>query len=109
MNFEIILSETFKKEAKKLLKKYPSLKSELLELSNKLQENPFFGTAIGNDIYKIRLSISSKNKGARGGARIISYVKIIESKIYLISIYNKGEKDNISNQEIFIILQKENI
>jgi mRNA-degrading endonuclease RelE of RelBE toxin-antitoxin system len=58
MNFEIIISETFKKEAKKLLNKYPSLKNELLELSNKLQENPFLGTSIGNDIYKIRLSIS---------------------------------------------------
>jgi hypothetical protein len=55
------------------------------------------------------LSISSKNKGSRGGARIISFVKIIESKIYLISIYNKGEKDNISNQEILNILQIENI
>lgn len=58
MKFNIILTSTFKKDAKKLIKKYPSLKKELAELGTILIENPTLGTHLGNDIYKIRLSIA---------------------------------------------------
>jgi mRNA-degrading endonuclease RelE of RelBE toxin-antitoxin system len=44
MNYKIELSANFKKEAKRLTKKYPSLKSELAELFTKLEENPTIGT-----------------------------------------------------------------
>ncbi|EOR96366.1 hypothetical protein ADIARSV_0443 [Arcticibacter svalbardensis MN12-7] len=54
MSYSIELSENFKKEAKRLIKKYPSLKSELAELFTDLEENPTLGTPLGNDIYKIR-------------------------------------------------------
>ena len=100
MNYNVEISENFKKEAKKLIKKYPSLRLELFELGNRLSENPTFGTNLGNDVYKIRISISSKNKGKSGGARIISYVKIVNETVYLLSIYNKGERDSITNLEI---------
>lgn len=100
MSYSIELTDNFKKEAKKLQKKYPSLKSELEELGNTLAENPTTGTHLGNNVYKIRLAIKSKGKGKRGGARVMSYVKIVNEKVYLFSIYNKGEKDDISDQEI---------
>jgi mRNA-degrading endonuclease RelE of RelBE toxin-antitoxin system len=63
MSYNIELSANFKKEAKRLTKKYPSLKTELAELFTELEENPTTGTPLGNDIYKIRLAIASKNKG----------------------------------------------
>jgi mRNA-degrading endonuclease RelE of RelBE toxin-antitoxin system len=100
MSYSIGLTDNFKKGAKKLQKKYPSLKSELEELGNTLAKNPTIGTHLGNNVYKIRLAIKSKGKGKRGGARVMSYVKIVNEKIYLFSIYNKGEKDDISDQEI---------
>lgn len=56
------LLTTLKKEAKKLAKKYPSLKTELVELFGILTDNPTLGTPLGNDIYKIRLAIASKIK-----------------------------------------------
>lgn len=55
MNYSIVLSDVFKKEAKRLSKKYPSLKSELEKLGNDLSKNPTYGTPLGNDMYKIRL------------------------------------------------------
>ena len=58
------------------------------------------GTPLGNDIYKIRLAISSKNKGKSGGARVLSFVQIIDTTVLLFSIYNKGDIDNLSNKEI---------
>ena len=77
MSYKIQLSSNFKKEAKKLIKRYPSLKKELINLFTELEENPTLGTPLGNNIYKIRLSIASKNKGKSGGARVMSFVKVI--------------------------------
>lgn len=100
MNYKIELTDNFKKEAKKLIKKYASLRLEIKELGKELSTNPTLGTPLGNDVYKICLSISSKNKGKSGGARVISFVKIIGETVYLLSIYSKGEKDSISDKEI---------
>jgi len=105
MSYKIELTDNFKKEAKKLIKKYASLRSEIIELGKELAENPTLGTPLGNDVYKIRLSIASKNKGKSGGARIISFVKIINETVYLLSIYNKGDRDNISDKEIEELLK----
>lgn len=100
MSYKIELTDNFKNEAKKLIKKYASLRTEIVELGKELAENPTSGTPLGNDVYKIRLAIASKNKGKSGGARIISFVKIIDETVYLLSIYNKGNKDSISDKEI---------
>ena len=105
MSYKIELTETFKNEAKKLIKKYPSLRTEIIELGKELAENPTNGTPLGNDVYKIRLGIASKNRGKSGGARVISFVKIIDETVYLLSIYNKGEKDTISEKEIEQLLK----
>lgn len=105
MSYQIELTDNFKKEARRLTKKYPSLKTELAELGKELAENPKLGTPLGNDVYKIRLSIASKNKGKSGGGRVISYLKIIDKTVFLLSIYNKGEKDSISDNEIEELLK----
>ena len=100
MNFKVKASENFKKEAKRLSKKYPSLKIELESLGQELSKEPTLGIPLGNDVFKIRLAISSKGKGKSGGARVITYVQINDETVLLLSIYNKGEKDSISNYEI---------
>ena len=100
MSYKIELSANFKKEAKRLTKKYPSLKKELAELFTQLEENPTTGTPLGNDIYKIRLAIVSKNKGKSGGARVLSFVKVTQTTVLLFSIYSKGEVDNLTDKEI---------
>ena len=105
MSYKIELSANFKKEAKKLAKKYPSLKVELAELFIQLESNPTLGISLGNDIYKIRLAIASKNKGKSGGGRVMSYVKVINTTVLLFSIYDKGEKDSISDKEIKDLLK----
>lgn len=100
MSYKIELSANFKKEAKKLTKKFPSLKQELAALFTELETNPTMGTPLGNDIYKIRLAIASKNKGKSGGARVLSFVKITATTVLLFSIYSKGDIDNLSDKEI---------
>lgn len=39
MSFNVIPGDKFKKEAKRLIKKFPSLKQELAELNQLLQNN----------------------------------------------------------------------
>jgi len=100
MSYSIQLTQNFTKEAKKLVKKYASLKNELGDLFEELQNNPTIGTPLGNNIYKIRLAISSKGKGKRGGARVLSFVKVSDTTVLLFSIFSKGTKDNITDKEI---------
>lgn len=103
MNYKVETIFVFDKQAKRLSKKYPSLKNDLSDLIDSLTTDPQQGKPLGNNFYKIRIAISSKNKGKSGGARIITYVKITETTIYLTSIYDKGEKANITDKELAII------
>lgn len=63
------------------------------------------GTPLGDDIYKIRIAVKSKGKGKSGGVRILSFVKVIGKTVLLFSIYNKGDRDSISDAEIKKLIQ----
>ena len=106
MSYNVQLSPNFQKEAKKLIKKYASLKAELAELFAELEQNPTKGTPLGDNIYKIRLAIHSKGKGKSGGARVLSFVKTTTTTVLLFSIYSKGERDNITDIEIEYLLKE---
>ncbi|MGI4804412.1 MAG: type II toxin-antitoxin system RelE/ParE family toxin [Janthinobacterium lividum] len=88
-----------------MIKKYPSLRNELLELVFELKENPEQGDSIGNNCYKIRLAIASKGKGKSGGARAIINIVVAENDVYLLTIYDKSEKENISPKELQDLLK----
>ena len=98
MSFNVIPSDKFKKEAKRLIRKFPSLKGELRELSNTLSDNPTAGKSLGNDTYKIRLAIKSKGKGKSGGGRVITYIVTENKEVYLLLIYDKSEFDNVDDK-----------
>jgi mRNA-degrading endonuclease RelE of RelBE toxin-antitoxin system len=106
VNFNVVYTNEFKKEIKRLSKKYPSLPSDFSAFLQHISENPFSGTSLGNKCYKVRLAIKSKGKGKSGGARIITYVQIIEETVILISIYDKSALSSISEAEIKERLKK---
>ena len=60
ISYDIIPIDKFRKEAKYLIRKNPALKNELIELNLVLTTNPTAGTPLGNDSYKIRVAIKSK-------------------------------------------------
>lgn len=103
MNYNVRLSERFKKEAKRLSKRYPSLKDDLAALGNELLKNPLIGTDLGSGIRKVQLAIKSKGKGKSGGARVITYTVVAnveEGFIYLITLYDKSESASLSIESI---------
>ena len=69
----IFYSSEFRKEVKRLAKKYRSIPEDLIELRNRLIENPVEGADLGFGVRKVRMSIKSKGKGKSGGARVITY------------------------------------
>jgi hypothetical protein len=100
MSYSILSIPLFDKQAKRLAKKHPSLKKDLADLISHLELKPDEGTPLGNNFYKIRWAVSSKGKGKSGGVRIITYVKILQNTVYLSSIYDKSEKENITDKEL---------
>ena len=104
MSFEVRSIAVFERQAKRLLKKYPSLKDELIALAAALRQAPDQGVAIGKGCFKIRLAIASKGKGRSGGARVLTHVMVSGRVVYLLSIYDKSEVGNLSDKEIAELL-----
>ena len=104
MNYKVVTTHNFEREAKPLIKKYRSLKDELSSLITELEQDPEIGTPLGKNCYKIRIAIKSKGKGKSGGGRIITCVKITSTTVHLLSLYDKSEKENISDKELDMLL-----
>lgn len=111
MKVTVRISKHFKVEAKRLIKKYPSLNGDLATLEKDLIKNPRAGSPLGNNAYKIRLKIKSKGKGKSGGARVISFIQASvmvitaftreeDISVNLLSIYDKGDVETISDKEL---------
>ena len=106
MNYSIVFDKSFEKEVKRLSKRYPSLKSDLIEFQEEIYANPQIGTDLGREI---RMRISSKGRGKSGGARVISFTVVVaidETEINLLYIYDKAERESISLKEIEELLRK---
>jgi len=107
MEHTFIPTPTFEKSYKRLKKKYSSLKTDLEEFKKQYNDNPEIGDDLGGGFRKIRIAVKSKNRGKRGGARIITYA-IIETKekvVILVEIYDKSEISTLQDNEYETILK----
>ncbi|HNE49775.1 MAG TPA: type II toxin-antitoxin system RelE/ParE family toxin [Chitinophagales bacterium] len=105
MSYNVLAIPPFDKQLKRLAKKYPSLKNEFAELLESLEQTPEQGTNLGNNCYKIRIAIASKGKGKSGGARVITNFVLAEETVFLISIYDKSENENLTDKELEELLK----
>lgn len=95
----------FLKEIKHLSKKYPSIKRDIEILGESLENDPFQGTHLGKNCYKIRFAIASKGRGKSGGGRVITCVQIVGNLVYLLSIYDKSEQETVSDSQLDELLK----
>ena len=110
MSFEIKTIEVFDRQAKRLAKHYASFKQDYKDFLDELRNNPLAGTDLGGGVRKVRMAITSKEKGKRGGARVITYsadviIRAEQGQIFLLSIYDKSERSAITDNEIKRLLQ----
>ncbi len=105
----VVSFELFTKEAKRLCKKFKSLKGEIFTLMDSLKIEPKQGTYLGSGLFKIRLASQSKGKGKSGGFRVVTYY-IVETKevqtVYLVTIFDKSEEENISKTILEELVKK---
>lgn len=105
MSYNVKTIYVFERQAKRLMKKFPSLKKEIQTLISELKEEPEKGTSIGHNCYKIRLAIASKGKGKSGGARVITHLVFMDDTVYLLSIYDKSDIENLTDKEILELIK----
>jgi hypothetical protein len=74
-------------------------------LISDIVNNPETGTFVGNNCYKIRIAIESKGKGKSGGARVITYLYLEMETVYLLTIYDKSEKENLKPNELKFMIE----
>lgn len=102
-NVNIIPSDEFRRQAKRLLKKHKTLADDLEELQRMLLVNPFIGTDLGGGKRKIRLKVSSKNKGKSGGFRVITF-NVVQTEdvvlVYLVTLYDKSEYASVTDRYV---------
>lgn len=98
------MSDEFRRHFKRLAKKYPSLVNDYDLFKNELHKNPFQGVDLGGGTRKVRMSIASKGKGKRGGARVITFNLVQHEdetiEITLLTIYDKGEISSVTDKYI---------
>ena len=103
---KIRISDEFKASYKRLKKKHKSLEDDFEKLLLSLQENPYQGVEILDDIWKIRMNITSKGRGKSGGARVIVRVRIVMEELQLLYIYDKADFENVSDSYLRDILKR---
>jgi mRNA-degrading endonuclease RelE of RelBE toxin-antitoxin system len=93
MNYKVVITSEFAKEAKRIAKKHSGIKNDIAKLIADLTIDPFLGTELGQNFFKIWISITGTNKGKSGGARVITYVVLNAETVLLAEIYLKSEND----------------
>lgn len=73
----------------------------LRHIQEELLKNPSAGRVIqgAGGLRKLRIADSARGKGKRGGIRVIYLDLAVVGKTYLLSLYDKDEKGDISPDE----------
>lgn len=102
MKVSIYTLDEFERQARKLAKKYKSLTNDLRSFQKELMENPLRGDDLGGGVRKIRMAITSKGKGKSGGARVLTLNVLVidDAEVTLLTIYDKNEISNVSDEYI---------
>lgn len=83
MEVNINTGSEFKRQFKRLMKKYHSLLHDFDVWKQELKNNPLAGDDLGAGVRKIRMAINSKGKGKSGGARILTLNILLDAETML--------------------------
>lgn len=110
MPFEIIEHPKFSKLIKKIFKKHKSIYDDLATAKDILSKEPDimadYIPGFKGKVAKFRMRISGSGIGKSGGCRIIFHKDQPSKTIRLLFIYEKSEREDISQQEIERILEE---
>ena len=96
--YRAIIRPHFRRQLKRYLKKYRHLKDDIiitLENFDKRQHDP-----LGRSVYKVRLKSRDVPRGKSKTFRLIVLVIEVERFLVPITIYFKGERQDITKREL---------
>ena len=108
MEVNITLGPEFKRQFKRLAKKYHPLRNDIDEWRKEIYKNPLVGDDLGGGVRKIRMAIADKGKGKSGGARILTLNVLVSEDgmdVTLLTIYDKGEISNVKDEFIEFLIE----
>lgn len=108
MEVHIEYAPEFRRQFKRLAKKYHSLKSDYDAWLKEIFKNPLIGNDLGGGVRKIRMAIADKGKGKSGGARILTLNILVSDDgldVTLLTIYDKGEISNVKDEFIKFLIE----
>ena len=110
MNYEIILTPSFKRRIRKLKKRFPLVKKDVRIAAEILLENPELGAMIpgASDVRKLRVRNSNLKRGKSGGYRLLYHFDRQAMRIGLLLLYAKSDRENITLKEIWNFLEELN-
>jgi mRNA-degrading endonuclease RelE of RelBE toxin-antitoxin system len=95
---KVLILPYFKKTLKPLIKKFPSLKEDVIILLENFDKKGCI--KIQENLYKTRLKTAGLNKGKSNSFRIIIYTIQNHNTIIPIRIYFKSVRKSVSKKEI---------
>ena len=104
----------FDKDMKMYQRKFRNIGEDVKEVVDELKEGNLIGNVIQNikmkdnedNVIKVRVANSDTHSGKSNGYRLIYYAEKSDGTIYLLTIYYKKEKEDISNKEIQELILK---
>jgi mRNA-degrading endonuclease RelE of RelBE toxin-antitoxin system len=94
---EIKFTPDFRKQLRKLEKRYRKIKSDLEPILIQIQMGEIVGDrlqGLDTDVFKVRVRNSDTNRGKSGGYRVIYWLKLPECAV-LLDIYSKSDRDDV--------------
>lgn len=103
---EVRLTPEFKRQVRRLEKKYRQIKSDLQPILTQMQMGEVIGdrlVGLDAEVFKVRVRNSDTNRGKSSGYRVIYWLKLPEC-VVLLDIYSKSEQNNIEINAIKSII-----
>lgn len=116
MIYKIVPTPKFQRDIKEYRKRFKNITKDLDTIIGKLAIGELLGDnvpkvkikEIDEEIKKVRVINSDTKKGKSNGYRVIYYVVKNDGTIFLLTVYYKKDKENITPEEIAQLI-KDNV
>lgn len=101
-------ADRFKKDVKRLYKKYRRFQVDMTAFIDELMSGALPGDqvpGVGYPVYKARIRSTDAGRGKSGGFRVIYYLKT-ETSLVLLTTYAKSEQQDITAERIRYIIDE---
>jgi hypothetical protein len=102
LKYDFYKTQRFKKQADLL-----DAWNDIDNLKQLLDKNPILGDVIpgGDGLRKVRMPLSSRSRGKRGGARVLYYQVSSAGYFLLVYLYAKSDIEDLEKDELNILVQ----